>query len=68
MKKINKVAIVAVAGASALMLGACGHKGGNTNNPKNNNLSVALITNGSGVDDGSFNQMAWQGLKKYGKE
>lgn len=68
MKKINKVAIVATAGVCALMLGACGHKGGNTNNPKKDNLSVALITNGSGVDDGSFNQMAWQGLKKYGKE
>lgn len=68
MKKINKVAVVATAGVCALMLGACGHKGGNTNNPKKDNLSVALITNGSGVDDASFNEMAWHGLKKYGKE
>lgn len=69
MKKINKIAIVATAGVGALMLGACGHKGGNnTNSAKKEKLSVALITNGSGVDDGSFNQMAWTGLKKYGKE
>lgn len=68
MKKINKVAVVATAGVCALMLGACGHKGGNTNNPKNDNLSVALITGGYGVDDNSFGQMAWSGLKKYGKE
>lgn len=68
MKKINKVAVIATAGVSALMLGACGHKGGNTNNPKNDNLSVALITGGYGVDDNSFGQMAWAGLKKYGSE
>lgn len=68
MKNIKKIAIIATAGVSALMLGACGHRGGNTNNPKKDKLSVALITNGSGVDDNSFNQMAWQGLKKYGKE
>ena len=68
MKNAKKIAIIATAGLSALMLGACGHRGGNTNNPKNDKLSVALITNASGVDDGSFNQMAWQGIKKYGKE
>lgn len=68
MKNVKKIAIATIAGASAFMLGACGHKGNNANNPKNDKMSVALITNGSGVDDGSFNQMAWQGLKKYGKE
>lgn len=68
MKNIKKIAVVATAGVSALMLGACAHKGGNTNNPKNDKLSVALITNGSGVSDSSFNEMAWNGLKKYGKE
>ena len=68
MKNIKKIAIVATAGLSALMLGACGHRGGNTNKHKDDKLSVALITNGDGVSDGSFNQMAWQGLKKYGKD
>lgn len=68
MKNIKKIAIVATAGVCALTLGACGHRGNNVNNAKKDKVSVALITNGSGVDDGSFNQMAWQGLKKYGSE
>lgn len=68
MKKINKIAVVATAGLSALMLGACGHRGNNVNDAKKAKMSVALITNGSGVDDASFNQMAWNGLKKFGKE
>ena len=68
MKSVKKIAIVATAGLSALMLSACGHRGGNANSPKKDKVSVALITNGDGVSDGSFNEMAWQGLKKYGKE
>lgn len=69
MKNVKKIAIATVAGASALMLGACGHKGGNNaNNNKNEKLSVALITGGYGVSDNSFGQAAWNGLKKYGKE
>lgn len=68
MKSIKKIAIVATAGVSALMLGACGHRGGNANNPKKEKLSVALITGGYGVDDNSFAQMAWSGIKKYGHE
>lgn len=68
MKKINKIAVVATAGLSALMLGACGHKGTNANNPKKEKLSVALITGGFGVSDNSFGQMSWQGIKKYANE
>jgi len=68
MKNVKKIAIVATAGLSALMLGACGHRGGNTNNPKKDKLSVALITGGFGVSDNSFGQMSWQGIKKYANE
>ena len=68
MKNAKKIAIATVASMSALMLGACGHRGNNTNNAKKDNVSVALITGGYGVDDNSFGQMAWYGLKKYGKE
>jgi basic membrane protein A len=50
------------------MLGACGHRGNNVNNAKKDKVSVALITGGYGVDDNSFGQMAWSGIKKYGKE
>lgn len=67
MKNIKKIALIATAGISALMLGACGHRG-NANNPKKDKLSVALITGGLGVDDNSFGQMAWNGIKKYGHE
>ena len=67
MKNAKKIAIIATASVSALMLGACGHRGGNANNPKKDKLSVALITGGFGVDDNSFGQMAWSGIKKYGK-
>lgn len=68
MKNFKKISIVATAGLSALMLGACGHRGGNANNPKKEKLSVALITGGFGVSDNSFGQMSWQGIKKYGRE
>ncbi|MHC9531901.1 BMP family lipoprotein [Dellaglioa sp. BT-FLS60] len=30
--------------------------------------SVALVTDGGGIDDKSFNQSAWEGLKSWGKE
>ena len=33
-----------------------------------NNYTVALVTDGGGVDDRSFNQSAWSGLKAYGKD
>lgn len=69
MKNVKKkIAIVATAGVSALMLGACGHRGNNTNNAKKDKLSVALITGGFGVSDNSFGEMSWNGIKKYGKE
>lgn len=68
MKNVKKIAIATVAGASALMLGACGHRGNNANNPKKDKVSVALITGGFGVSDNSFGQMSWTGIKKYGKE
>lgn len=29
--------------------------------------AVALVTDGGGIDDRSFNQSAWEGLKAYGK-
>ena len=68
MKNAKKIAVVTVAGICALTLGACGHRGGNANNPKKDKLSVALITGGFGVSDNSFGQMSWQGIKRYGKE
>ncbi|MBB6432864.1 CD4+ T-cell-stimulating antigen [Leuconostoc carnosum] len=42
-------------------------RGGSSSSDKDNH-TVALVTDGGGVDDRSFNQSAWAGVKAYGKE
>ena len=32
------------------------------------NYTVAMVTDVGGIDDKSFNQSAWEGLKSWGKE
>lgn len=59
--------------AAGTLLGACGtdkdkkdstsSKGGNESN-----FSVAMVTDVGGVDDKSFNQSAWEGIQKFGKD
>ncbi|MGM9926309.1 MAG: BMP family protein [Bacillus sp. (in: firmicutes)] len=57
--------------AAGTILGACGN-----NNDKNetagdsekDNFTLAMVTNVSGIDDKSFNQSAWQGIKAFGEE
>lgn len=34
----------------------------------NKNYTAALVTDGGGIDDRSFNQSAWTGLQAYGKD
>ncbi len=41
---------------------------GNSKSAGKNNYTVALVTDGGGIDDRSFNQSAWEGLKAYGKD
>lgn len=41
-------------------------RGGSSTSGKDN-YTAALVTDGGGVDDRSFNQSAWNGLKAYGK-
>lgn len=55
------VAAVAVIGIGAAVI---------TNNQasKKGAYSVALVTSTGGVDDKSFNQSAWAGIKKYGEQ
>ncbi|MGY3742983.1 BMP family lipoprotein [Leuconostoc inhae] len=43
-------------------------RGGSSQSTGKNNYTVALVTDGGGVDDRSFNQSAWSGLKAYGKD
>ncbi|AMQ07175.1 MULTISPECIES: BMP family protein [Sporosarcina] len=59
--------------AASTLLGACGtdkakDKEGTTNGSKEDTFSIAMVTDTGGVDDKSFNQSAWAGIKEYGKE
>ncbi|GEN81969.1 putative lipoprotein YufN [Sporosarcina luteola] len=60
--------------AAGTLLGACGtdkdkdkdsssSKGGNESD-----FSVAMVTDVGGIDDKSFNQSAWEGIKKFGED
>ena len=76
MKKAKLFGFGAIAMASALVLAACG---GGTDGSKGSEESAAgseptteiataaLITDTGGVDDRSFNQSAWEGLKAWGE-
>ncbi|TMU87731.1 BMP family ABC transporter substrate-binding protein [Bacillus sp. BHET2] len=60
--------------AAGTLLGACGtseDKEGTSSgegNNKEDQFTVAMVTDVGGVDDKSFNQSAWEGLKAFGKE
>ncbi|MEQ2526545.1 BMP family protein [Bacillaceae bacterium CLA-AA-H227] len=59
--------------AAGTILGACGNKeeeqgGGDGASNEEANIKVGLVTDTGGVDDKSFNQSAWEGLKKFGEE
>lgn len=58
--------------ASLLTTGitGCSNKNNNdtTNNTDNEEYSIAMITDVAGVNDHSFNQSAWEGLKKAEKD
>lgn len=64
------ISITGIALAVGLTLTACSGKtqGGSGNKAGDANHSVALITDGNGVNDHSFNQSAWNGFLAYGKE
>lgn len=55
--------------AAGTILGACGasEKTGGSGNSEDT-FSVAMVTDIGGVDDKSFNQSAWEGLKAFGAE
>ncbi|MBE5935861.1 MAG: BMP family ABC transporter substrate-binding protein [Lachnospiraceae bacterium] len=56
----KSIFLVATLLAAATMLVGCG---GNNNNKKN--FEVALITDSGDIDDGSFNQGTYEGIKQY---
>jgi basic membrane protein A len=66
MKKRFGLALSLVLAASTL-LSACGGQGGNNAGGKDT-FSVGMVTDVGGIDDKSFNQSAWEGLQKFGKD
>ncbi|MCM3237661.1 BMP family protein [Heyndrickxia oleronia] len=58
--------------AAGTLLGACGtsdkEEGSTGKGDKKKEFTVALVTDVGGVDDKSFNQSAWEGLKKFGED
>ena len=61
--------------AAGTLLAACGtdkaedNEGtGSKSGSKEDNFSIAMITDTGGVDDKSFNQSAWKGIQEYGEE
>ena len=64
--------------AASTILGACGSndeettsKGeseGTSGKTEATDFSIAMVTDVGGVDDKSFNQLAWEGIEAFGKE
>ena len=49
---------------AGVILVGCGN---NSSSSKGTKYSAALVTDGGGIDDKSFNQSAWEGLESWGK-
>ncbi|GFZ26492.1 BMP family lipoprotein [Lactobacillus corticis] len=68
-KKIKHLlSAAAVFLAAGMTLAACSGKKSSTASGSKKKGTVALITDGNGVNDNSFNQSAWNGFLAYGKE
>lgn len=58
--------------ASSILLAACGNQTEATDSANEsgstNDYSMIMVTDSGGVDDGAFNQSAWEGMIEWGKE
>ena len=77
MKKRKFGLVLSSVLAASAILGACGAKdeekpakdnAASGDNNAEETFSVAMVTDVGGVDDKSFNQSAWEGVKAYGEE
>lgn len=67
---------MALFGASALVLAACGNNGDGGAEPEPDSdggedeeqFRIAMVTDTGGVDDRSFNQSAWEGMQEWADE
>ncbi|MCA1028530.1 BMP family lipoprotein [Cytobacillus kochii] len=73
MKKRKLGLVLSFALAAGTILGACGsseenEKGSSSEGNKEESFTVAMVTDVGGVDDKSFNQSAWEGIKAFGED
>src|SRR5690625_295631 len=80
LRKRNILFLLAIFTSLILVLASCGGSKDNNNKEPNNSgnnngeasgdsdFKVAMFTDVGGVDDKSFNQCAWEGLKAWGAE
>ena len=67
MSNFKKLALF---GASALLLAACGNGDTDTGDAgeTEDEFTIAMVTDTGGIDDRSFNQSAWEGMKDWAEE
>ncbi|MGB3160792.1 BMP family lipoprotein [Carnobacterium sp.] len=74
MKKRNFMSLLALGLISGVTLAACGSDDSDTStdsaesSTSKDDFSVVMVTDIGGVDDKSFNQSAWEGMKEWGEE
>jgi basic membrane protein A len=68
LKLSKRIGLIASIAAVGLTLAACGNNNKNAGSAKTTKYSAALVTDGGGVDDKSFNQSGWEGLEAWGKK
>ncbi|MCR4782214.1 MAG: BMP family ABC transporter substrate-binding protein [Lachnospiraceae bacterium] len=66
MKK--RVVSLLLACAMTISLAACGAKSSNKTTKSEGKIKIGMVTDVGGVNDGSFNQSAWEGLQKAKKD
>lgn len=64
MKKGTFIFLVCLIAAAAVILGACGEK----EQEEPILYEIAMLSNTSSVEDGSFNQTVWQGIESFVEE
>ncbi|RLQ95684.1 BMP family lipoprotein [Falsibacillus albus] len=70
MKKRKLGVALSLVLAAGTLLGACGtsDKEGKNGGDGKDKFTVAMVTDVGGIDDKSFNQSAWEGMQKFGKD
>ncbi|MGX8834810.1 BMP family lipoprotein [Amedibacillus sp. YH-ame6] len=66
MNKFSKFALVAALATTTLA--GCGSSGDSKKDDSTCSIRIGFVTDTGGVDDKSFNQGSWEGIKKYAKD